>query len=214
MRCLLSLILLLLTIACTKYHVCTNTFVDSKAIPCGFPQGSSFDLISLNEENPLFSKEIGFKIEKLLEGQGYSVLYKDRADYHLEYDFHIEKSYGKTYVPSFVPGRTYISCGRFFNSRGRSSHFIGQTQIGGSTVYVPYRYSYYTREIALTVYNHSNDPVWQGCAVSSGKNSDLRAVADYLLVSLFDYFGENTHQYVSTEISAKNPTVLRLREDS
>lgn len=198
-------------------HLTTSTFVDTKTLPQGFAQGSSFALLPMQKDNQLFSKEVSQKIEKILEGKGYTVKNPDKADYYLLFNFGMTSSTGTINVPRYIPGGTEKKEGSIYGVGG-SVQYQEQTQKAGSTVYVPQTYTFYTRGLLVAVYDakiyrktKKEEQVWQGFSVSSGESDDLRQIIDYLLVSVFKYFGKNTYKNIETNINERDEEVKKLR---
>lgn len=214
---ILALLPLLLA-SCVRYYVSTNSFIDSDFLPKGFPKNSSFAIVPSEEYNALFSKEVARKISKILEDRGYQVSNIDKADYYLFFDFGIESSTTTINVPKYIPGQTRSTQGNVYGSHGGYVHYQEKTQSSGTTVFVPESYTFFTRELTITVYDAKayrkkklENLIWHGRSVSSGSNGDLRQTIDYLIVTTFDTFGISTGKIVSSEISESDRRVRWLR---
>lgn len=208
--------------SCTqKYLVSTNTFIDSKIIPQGFPQNTKFVVIPVDGKS-LFSDEIRHKIEKILESKGYLIAHDtSKADYGVFFDCSISSEAGTITVPRYIPGQTQTTKGNVYGSYGNFASYNQTTQSSGTTVYIPQDYIYYIRTLQVSVYNvdrlqnHKLElPIWSGSAVSSGENGDLRTAIDYLLVSTFDHFGKSTGKIVQRSLKTEDEAVVRLRKSS
>lgn len=196
---------LVLTSCVRQIGVTSSTFADPISIPTGFPRGSSFCIVQKQKDNLLFSKEVSRKIAIMLQDRGYSVVdCVEDADYCLHYDFGITSSTSTISVPKYIPGQTQITQGSthtYGRSSGGYTAYQEETQLSGTTVYVPEEYTFFTREMIIKVYdihsgifkkNKRQDQVWQGSAMSCGESSDQREIIDYLLTSVFKHFGKNT----------------------
>lgn len=210
-----------LTSCAQKCFVSTNTFIDSKIIPHGFPQNTKFVVIPVDGKS-LFSDEIRHKIEKILENKGYLIAHDaSKAEYGVFFDCSISRETGTRTVSHYIPGETQTTRGSVYGSYGNFASYNQTTQSSGTTVYIPQDYIYYIRTLQVSVFNvdrlqnHKSElPIWSGSAVSSGENGDLRTVIDYLLVSAFDHFGKSTGKIVQRSLKTEDEAVMRLRESS
>ena len=205
--------------SCVKYSVLTNLFVDSTVIPQGFPVGTSFAVLSIRDDNRLFSKEVCHKIEKLLAEKGYTIANASHAKYALFVDFSISSSVETVNVPHYIPGQTQTTQGNVHGTYGNYGSYKETTETSGTTIYVPQTQVFFTRMLALSVHEtkllkkkQSEDPVWTGNSVSVGQNGDLRIVIDYLLVSAFKHFGVSTGKFVENELTEGDKAIKRLNE--
>ena len=213
---LLSIPLVFVGLGCgTPYRVSVNGFsVTGDALK--IPQASSiFVLQNNNAQNPIFEREIGLKIQKLLNTKGYSIG-TETANYYLLFEYGIDS--GRTFTgskPIYHPGGTATM--QTFGSYGESSFSTIQTP--GHATYVPYSEVVYTRWLALKLIDGNAyrsaqkvDPSWIGEVRSSGTSSDLRKVINYMLVAAFKHFGENTGEQVDEVILGGDSRVKALAE--
>ena len=211
--------LLILFSSCTRhYSISVNTYSDKQFIPNGFPPGSTFSVAPGNDTNPMFSKEVTEKISQILRNRGYEIADFNKADYILVFNTAITSSTTMINVPKYVPGQTQTKSGAVYGTYGYAGSYNEKTESSGSTVYVPEEYTYFTRGVGIFVYDAKlyrkkkiEEQVWSGMAISSGENSDLRDVVDYLLVSVFGYFGQNTKKNIDIYMSDRNQHVKQLR---
>jgi len=186
----------------TYYRIGLNGY-SASGVDLQLPQTSSISVVAdSNVPNPLFEKEIANKIQKLLNEKGYAQAFTDRANFYLFFEYGIDSGKTKTgAMPMYHVGGTATV--NTFNSYGGSSYSTIQTP--GYTTYVPYSHTDYTRWLKLSLFDSSlterkSDPIWIGTITSSGRNSDLREVINYMLVYAFDHFGENTKKMIITEL--------------
>jgi hypothetical protein len=225
MRKILALLLFGILIsgcAATRYRVETNGYLDVEKNTGGSFAGSSFYVApNTDVENKIFDKEIKAKIEKLLVKKGYAIKPAENAQYFLTYSYAIdggETKIGNT--PVYNPGQTTYSSGTFTGNGGAVT-YSGTTQTLGYTTYVPRSYTVYRRILKTNVIdspadksNVDREPVWMGETISIGGNNDLREVINYLLLSNFKYFGENTKKVMSDTISQNDKDVRELRGEA
>lgn len=210
---ILTPFLMLLTGCGRNLHITHNTFADTQNIPRGFPLNSSFYVSSSTEDKKLLTKEIVQKITWILEDKGYTVTDKETADYHLTFDTKMTQETGTRSVLTYIPGDVQTTTGCVLGQGAVT--YQEQTETPGKFVYVPEKYTYFSRKLSIHVYDlgQENEEVWQGSAFSDGESGDLRDIIDYLLVSSFKYFGKNTQKKIHTSISTKNKEVKALREN-
>jgi len=213
-------VMLLFLCSCTRtYYVDVDTYADRKQIPNGFPPGSSFVVLPDETDVGAFSKEMTQKIDQMLEDRGYDVVSANKADYYLVFKTSMTSAESTVCVPIYTPGSSQTTTGNVYGSRGHAS-YSETTKSSGTTDYVNQSYTYFIRGVGLHVYDahtyrkhKKEDLIWSGIAISSGSNSDFRDVVDYLLVSVFKYFGDNTKKSVSMTISADDERVEKLRSN-
>jgi len=99
----------------------------------------------------------------------------------------------------------------------------GTTYQPGTTSYVPYSYTYFTRFLGISLYEKQrwlaseqddlgDAIVWRATTTSAGRSSDLRSVVDYLLVTTFDHFGEDTGKRKRKTLFQGDSRVRQLRK--
>ena len=208
---------------CTRYHIGVTTYL-SHDLP--FPPASSSTKIAVVTESepdePLLEAEVQRKIEVLVRGRGFEIAGLDEADYILSAFFAIDT------------GNTATGSRAVYQGGGTSTSYVytntGQwatvtTQHPGTTSYVPYSYTYFTRFLGVYLYQKerwlaseeddlADAIVWRATTTSSGSSSDLRSVVDYLLVTTFDHFGEDTGKRKRKTLSEDDRRVRQLREET
>ncbi|MBF5060040.1 hypothetical protein [Candidatus Neptunochlamydia vexilliferae] len=201
--------------SCTRYyHIEANTFVDSKTIPNGFHPGSSFAIHPFEKEQTFLEKEVSQKIEQILVDKGYHVVPPNKADYYLTFSISMTSSTHIVQVPEYVPGKTKTKKGSY-----GGIEYEEEITEDGDVIYVPEEQTLYHGELIVIAYDpilykHSKEDskIWEGTAINSDENKDLRQVVDYLLVSLFEYFGKGTKRSIEVEIQENSEEVKKLRD--
>jgi len=209
---------LFLTSCSTKYEVSSNTFVDYEEIPYGFEKGTSFYIVSKNNDNVLFSKEIERKIVNFLQNSGFEIDDAINAKYALQFDFAISSSSITVNKAQYIPGQTQKTSGSTSGTLGERTHYKESTETSGTTVYVPETQIVFERKLTINVCDSrsfkdqtTEIPIWSGLFLSTGTNSDLREVMDYLLVPAFENFGKNTGKCVKVSLTENDPKIKSLR---
>ena len=159
----------------------------------------------------MFSKEVSHKIAKILQEGGYHVTDAEHANYCLKFDYKMTGDTRTIQVPTYIPGPSETTKGNVCSSEGEL-RYQEEKQSSGTVIYTPQDITLFTRELSINVYDRNNqEQVWQGFASSTGNGDDLRDVMDYLLVSAFNYFGQNTKKNLDARVSCKNPVVKWLK---
>lgn len=212
----IALVLLTLAscfISCVrKVDVTTNTFSDLTRIPQGFPSGSSFAILGLQENHPMLGKEVAFKISKILAESGYILTDQEHADYLIYFNFDLSSETRIVNVPHFIPGPTETTEKKVSSNNGEIVHYEEKKQGPGSIIFTPEERTLFTHQLQVLVKDQMNEEVWQGSAQAQGSRGDLREEMNYLLVSAFQFFGHNTGKNVSLRLDAKNPNIKWLQD--
>ncbi len=211
------LALAMLCTSCSAYRVSTNTFVDIGELPRGFPIGASFAIISKKEDHFLFSKEVESKIAKILLGKGFIIAEKGRADYFLAFDFDSQAFTETVHVLRYLPEETKSTKG---NIRGKEDiKYQEEVKSSGNAVYIPVERTFFTKNLNIFVYDaklygkaERENEIWRGSCSSTGSDKDLRQVLDFLIISVFEYFGKSTHKNIDSKLSKNYEAVQKLRE--
>jgi len=205
---LLNLSILILA-SCAKEGVMrmtTNTFANKEVIPQGFKAGSSFYISAKQKGDELFKKEVSQKIATILKNKGFETKNSYYADYHLNFSFAMKKSTHVRDVPVYIPDYGFWYYNRY--------HYPYGYDYGYRIAYVPEEYTLFNKILLIEVYkNGGKIPVWQGMTDFYEEESDLRNDIDYLLVTLFKYFGQDTKKYVKTRINEDDEEVRILRQE-
>jgi hypothetical protein len=209
---------LVLLPGCMKQiQVSSNTFADKTLIPCGFAEGQTFSISSVNSSHQLFEKETSQKIASMLEEMGYEIELASPADFDLYYRYETTSSREVINTPKYIPGTEQRTCGTgnaygngytpfgcYHNSE--SVHYKETTTTSGSIIYVPETVTIFTHKISIDVYrvnpflcNKKKELVWQGSAICCDRSGDCRYIIDYLLKSIFKHFGKDTKKNVHKE---------------
>jgi len=208
-------------LSCTHhYKISVDTYADRYLIPNGFSIGSSFAIFPDKEDSSIFSKEVSQKIAQILKDRGYKLESVKKADYVLVFNSAITSTTTKINVPKYIPGETHTTSGSVSGNSGYVGSYSERTESSGKIVYVEQDYTFFTRGVSVYVYDakryrkdKQEDQVWSGLAISSGENNDLRYVVDYLLVSVFSYFGDNTNKSVKINMAEDDEKVRHLRAE-
>ena len=202
---LFSLSLIFLGLGCrASYYVGINGYSSTRKT-LQVPQSASIYVVTdSNAPNPFLEKEIGMKIQKLLNAKGYNTG-TEQTSYHLLFDYGIDS--GRTVtdtIPIYHPSGYYEDPPFFTPSY---------------TTYVPYSEVIYTRWLVLRlidgrVYRNSQkvEPLWIGEVTSAGPSSDLRRVVNYMLIAAFKHFGKDTGRQVTEVIMEDDERVKQLIE--
>jgi hypothetical protein len=168
----------------------------------GYAQGQ--DLISPNARirivtepnapNPLFDNEIKGKIVKLLSSRGFLPVDDPASEYTLTFRTGI--------LSHLVQDESYYGGGGGFV--GRHHVFIN----GG--YYVPYIRTEWDQWLQIEVLK-GDKTVWVGEASTSKYYTEKRRGIDYLLVGVFEFFGQDTHRLKTVEITEKDPRIAELK---
>lgn len=212
---LLLLSLPLLLYSCTRqYAITTNTYADNALIPEGFPHSSRFAISSPQKETPLLTKEISNKIAKILLQNGYEVTESHNADYLLSFSYGMTSDTHTVAVPTYIPGPSETTYGEIY-SGGKTMVYREECCSPGTILYTPELVTLFTHSFEAQVFKlGATDPLWQGSCSCSSDNSDIRNVMDYLLVTSFKYFGQNTHQCLRLSLEEGDPCVKWLRGEA
>jgi hypothetical protein len=213
-------ILLILVAGCclggcgpTLYHVKVNGYTDPAA-PAVVAPGSSFFVIENQQaQNRLLEKEIGGKINKLLNARGYRTVAYDRAQFYLFFSYGIgQQNPGSVAMPDYsygfgIGGGTG-GCGWWGGNYFFAAPFFA---------FYPTPENLYSRWLLINVvdgpyYREKGQfrTVWVGEARSIGTSGDLRTAVNYLLLADFRRFGLNTGKAVTVEIDQAAPQLEGL----
>ncbi len=197
----IGLLIILLASCGTSYSTKTDTFADVTAIPCGFPAKASFSISSVQQDNPLFVKEVTHKIATFLQQQGYIVC-NEQADFHLIFDCKMGSEKVIINTNHYVPGKTEDRKGSIKNGNQKVK-YKESAAVSGEWKTVPEQRTHYTKMLSLRVTNDKEE-IWNGSATSVGERGDLREAVDYLLYSIMNYFGSNTNKQLAKRVNAKD----------
>lgn len=205
--CLILLPIVCLGLGCAaSYNVGVNGY-SSTGRNLDIPVSSSIAVVAGHDvPNPIFQKEVGTKIRRILTDVGYSGEV-DRPDYYLLFDYGIDSGRSVTEAIPIHRPSYYREDG--FSPFHRHSY----------TTYVPHTSVVYTRWLVLKLveggaYAESRqaEPLWIGEVASAGVGSDLREVIDYLLVAAFEHFGYDTGRQVNKVVFRGDERVRALAE--
>lgn len=202
---LFSLPLICLSLGCAApYNVGVNGYSSSGQTLQIHQESSIYVVADSNAPNPILKKEIGMKIQKLLNKKGYSIG-TDEANYYLLFDYGMNSGQTVTDIfPIYYPGVYYD-----YSFSGAYSY----------TTHVPYSIVIYTRWLVLRLIDGKDyrtsrkaEPLWIGEVTSAGPSSDLRELINYMLIAAFEHFGENTGKRVNEVFLEDDERIKLLME--
>ena len=192
-----------------KIRIVTNTFADRESIGYDFEPGTTFNIKSIDDDEML-GKEVCRKIARILRAQGYQTVSESEADYTITFKTSIRTNSRRFAVPHYIPGPVQTTRGNVINEDDEVIEYQQQTATSGHTGYIEQEVIEFDRNLLVNVYDAQlvrktgkKDQVWQGTASSHGACDDLREVIGYLLDTVFEHFGHDTHKKVQKEISIK-----------
>jgi hypothetical protein len=193
----------------------TNGFLNQDYAAKPFGQESRFCVVTNTKaDNVLFDEEIGKKLERLIQLNGYRVAGRTDADFLVEYAYGVDKGRLVTdTIPEYRPGDVVYESGRY-QLDGKDGTYSGYTTTAGYIAHVPVERMLYTRNLIIKVKQNQNKdlkPVWIGESYSSGQSDDLRQSIDFLLVGTFKSFGKDTQNFQKTLISMEDAQIMLLR---
>jgi len=188
---LLIVSILLLTGCTQSYIVHVSGFAEAQSqIP---PNIRIYVVTDPNAENPLYDKEIKAKIVKLLSSRGFLPVDDPASEYTMTFQTGM--------LSHLVQDTQYVSGGF---AHGRRHH----TFINGG-YYVPYIRTEWDQWLQIKVLR-GDKAVWVGEASTSKYYTEKRRGIDYLLVGIFDIFGQDTHKTITIEITEKDQRIAAL----
>ncbi|HEC03131.1 MAG TPA: hypothetical protein ENI81_06285 [Phycisphaerales bacterium] len=205
--CLILLPLMCLGLGCAaSYNVGVNGY-SSTGQSLTISEGASFAVVTDRDvANPIFQKEVGTKIRRILTDMGYAES-SERADYYLLFDCGIDS------------GRSITDAIPVHRSGYYDEYRLSPFHSHGYTTYIPYTSVVYTRWLVLKLiegraYAESQEaePLWICEVASTGGSSDLREVINYLLVAAFEHLGRDTGRQIVEVIYRGDERVRVLAE--
>lgn len=205
--CLISLLLMCFGLGCAaSYNVGVNGY-SSTGQSLAISEGSSFAVVTDRDvANPIFQKEVGTKVRRILTDMGYANS-AAQADYYLLFDYGIDS------------GRSVTDAIPVHRSGYYDEYRLSPFHSHGYTTYIPYTSVVYTRWLVLKLiegkaYTESQqaEPLWICEVASAGGSSDLREVVDYMLVAAFEHLGQDTGRQLVEVIYRGDERVRVLAE--
>jgi len=179
------------------YDVRVNGYTGGKPVVSGKQV-----FVYTNEQvgNPLLDDEVANKAKKALVMKGYiPVDSLSDAEYVLVFNYSIDTGKSITYSTSGYDLNIY------------TGQFETNTDVNTTTQF--------TRRLLLGLFEVKDfstsqrpKPIWFGDIVSSGSSSDLRRVIDFLIISGFDHFGENTGEQKRHIVSPTDERIKKLNQ--
>ncbi len=206
-------LLLVLLYGCTSYTVKVDGFRNPDK-PLMTAAGTTIHVVEDKEaKNPLLDKEVVRKLENMLKLKGYAISQFDSPVYYVLHGYGIghERTITRM-MPAYQPGGTAT-----VTKTGAKGTSYSTIQLPGTTTYVPHTTSVSDKWFSLKIvdgkdYRDSGatTDIWIGEAVVTGESKDLRDMINYLIVGIFDHFGENTGKRISVDIKEDDPRVKTL----
>jgi hypothetical protein len=161
-----------------------------------------------NSRNPIFMKEIKAKVERLLSEYGYSPSAEENvADYRLSLAFGVDRRQVSGFQPYYGPV--------WFGHYGHGGQYYGSFG-----TYVPYTETYHDQWLTISLADTGRqDPltkgtvVWVGEALTTKYNADMRQTINYLLVAVFEFFGQDTRKQRRIRIDENDPRLMHITAD-
>jgi hypothetical protein len=213
-RCLATLVLLGATAGCAlQYEIRVNAYTARP--PTSVP--SSGEKVAIYQDpradNPLLEQEVARKIERLMAQRGFQIVPMEDASYAIAFKYGIGQAPNRTgALPVYQPGATTT-----VNTIGAAGIATSTVQLPGTTTYIPFSVSQHARSLSVRMVDArklkdtTEAPViWAADTASSGSNSDIREVMNYLLVATFQHFGEDTGKAVVQILSDDDKRALAL----
>jgi hypothetical protein len=177
-----------------SYIVGVNSFAETKN---PVPQGTCIYVTSEpNSKNHLFDKEIKAKIVELLSSHGFQPVDDPKAEYHLTFNYEIR-----------------FHTAENVGSVGSNNLTEGYNVEVNSGFYAPDVRTVWDEVLLIKIFRGSNE-VWAGKAITSRDYEDKRQTIDYLLVGVFEFFGQNTGGQKNIEIKGKDRRIAALESHS
>jgi len=185
---------------CRSYDVRVNGF--SEVPRPIMDRASMYVTADGNSHNPLFVKEVKAKIEYLLSQHGYALnADESKADYRLTFKVGVASHLVTNYSDSYFA----------------TSGAYGWNRMGYSYSYFPTLEMLYDELLTIKVFDNrpvgtakADVPVWIGEAATSGYYANVREGVNYLLVGVFEYFGQNTKKQYEMDINSDDPRIKRI----
>lgn len=202
--CLVLLSMLIWAGGCTtSYMVHVNGFSEHDQ-PIK-KKASIYVAVDPNSGNPIFDNEIKGKIEMLLKQHGYvPVADIEHSDYRLAFKVGLDSRRVSGYTPLYRP---YFD---FYDRYWGDYHF-------GYYGYVPYVDTYYDQWLVIKVFAPEPDTasqtekiIWIGEAMIDTDTADLRQIVSYLLVAVFECFGQDTGRQMVLKIPPDDPRIMQM----
>jgi hypothetical protein len=212
-KCTFLLLLILLQGCTSSYTVKVSSFLDSDK-PVKITPGTVLHVADDKEaKNPLLDKEVTKKLENMLKMKGYSISQSDGPHYYVLHGYGIgqERTVTRS-LPVYQPGGTAT-----VTKTGPSGTSYSTIQLPGSTTYVPYTTAVTDKWLSLKIidgkdYRDSGKvtDIWIGEASVTGEGRDLRYMLNYLILGIFEYFGESTGKELAVNIREDDPRIKTL----
>jgi hypothetical protein len=185
---------------CANYMVEVNGFAEAEK---PLKSNTTVYVASYSDSgNPIFDEEIRQKIEYLLKQNGYvPVEVEDKADLYLGFKLGVDSRVYTGFKEVYYP--TSSAYGYYWYDN-YDSYFLDLETI-------------YDEWLAIKVYEaapgkpaEQRDLLWVGEAVTSRFSTNLRSDVDFLLVAVFEHFGQDTCKRITIGLRNKDPRIVCL----
>ncbi len=197
---IVAAVFLLFLGGCANYMVEVNGFAEAEK---PLKSNATVYVASYPEStNPIFNQEIRGKIEYLLKQRGYTpVEAEDKADLYLSFKLGVNAQVFMGFPEVYHP---VSSAYGYYWRDHYYSYFLDLETL-------------YDEWLAIKVYDaapgkpvEQHNLVWVGEAVTSRYSTNLREDANFLLVAVFEHFGQDTCKRITIGLKNKDPRILCL----
>lgn len=219
--------LLLVGTGCTLVDVHVTAYASPTTEVGPGPGAPIAVLVAARPDRPLLEGEVARKIARLLAARGLRAAEENVAEYALTAELSIDG--GRTVLRYTPTTELYPESYRYYYTgpRGtRRTYYVQTTELGPRTRMLPETYREYTAQLVLTLTRL--DPVeerggpdrirgrvvWQAEVITTGSESDVRVLADFLLAGGFEYFAADTGRQVRLRLSDADARVKAVRSGS
>jgi hypothetical protein len=203
--------ILFISTGCTSvpsYHILVNGYAEVGADSTLSPGARVHVLGEENPDNPLLDQKLEKQLNRLLQEHDLRPAALDEADYclHYRYGMGTEPVQKTRYEPGYWSPPLY---------HGWHDPYLGWYEGGRYVSYIDLEYGH---RLVLHLFeappyraDRSRTMIWVGDALSVSPSPDLRTALAYLLVALFNHFGEDTGKGLEMKIGLDDPRAQLLR---
>lgn len=199
---------------CRTYNVAFNGYGSSDRRPCD--RSATFAFVPNSDAaNPLLEQEVGEKLALLLASHGYNRGNVENAQCGLLVAYGIGEPNSRAVgLPVYTQGQTTTA-----TAHGPGGNTVVAVTTPGTTTYMQVTVTKYSRWLNVTAVDlealrttRKLSVVWVGGVASSGRNSDLREVMNYLIIAVGDRFGWVTQKALHLSLSSSDERAVALME--
>ncbi len=205
-RLLAAMVVASIASGCATTQVRVSGYLDRRVERTISPHESIYVMENQDPANRLFDREMALKIEALIETHGYTLAPREEADLILSYSYGTSGPHVFTDdAPIFSSDTTAVA------ARGYS---YGGWGAGMTVTHVPHTRTLYRKWLLIEVVEgpawrerEERETVWVGEALSTDASPDMRDRINYMLVAVFEHFGEDTTRQVVMSFSPDDERV-------